>query len=103
MNTTDAKRAAIIWLGLRLSPVIDRALSRWSKLDDQPVIDPELFDWVPELEENWTMVRHELDQVLDDKSALPPMRLISRGWTELRILRRNESALKSRLAGEEEK
>ncbi len=85
MNTTDAKRAAIIWLGLRLSPVIDRALSRWSKLDDQPVIDPELFDWVPELEENWTMVRHELDQVLDDKSALPPLRLISPDHSRIAI------------------
>ena len=77
MNTTDAKRAAIIWLGLRFSPVIDRALSRWSELDDQPVIDPELFDWVPELEKNWTTVRDEVDQVLGDKSALPPLRLIS--------------------------
>ena len=73
----DAKRAAIIWVGLRLSPVIDRALSRWSELDDEPVIDPELFDWVPKLEDNWTTIRDEADQVLGDKSAMPPVRLIS--------------------------
>ncbi len=77
LNANDAKRAAIIWAGLHFSPVIDRALSRWSELDDQPVFDPELFDWVPELEKNWTTVRDELDQVLGDKSALPPLRLIS--------------------------
>ena len=77
MNAIDAKRAAIIWVGLRFSPVIDRVLSRWSELDDQPVFDPELFDWLPELEKNWTTVRDEWDHVLGDKSALPPLRLIS--------------------------
>ena len=85
MNAIDAKRAAIIWLGLRISPVIDRALSRWSKLDDQPVFDPELFDWVPELEKNWTTVRDEVDQVLSDKSALPPLRLISPDHSRIAI------------------
>ncbi len=85
MNAIDAKRAAIIWLGLRISPVIDRALSRWSKLDDQPVIDPELFDWVPELEKNWTTIRDEVDQVLSDKSALPPLRLISPDHSRIAI------------------
>ena len=61
MNAIDAKRTAIIWAGLRFSPVIDRVLSRWSELDDQPVFDPELFDWVPELEKNWTTVRRQED------------------------------------------
>jgi beta-hydroxylase len=77
MNAFDAKRAAIIWMGLRFSPLIDRALSRWSELNDQPVIDPGLFDWVPELEQNWMAIRNEADQILGDKSALPPLRLIS--------------------------
>ncbi len=77
MNTFDAKRAAIIWMGLRVSPLIDRALSRWSELDDDPVIDPEIFDWVPELERNWGAIRDEADQVLGDISATPPLRLIS--------------------------
>ena len=77
MNAFDAKRAAIIWMGLRLSPLIDRALSRWSKLDDQPLIDPALFDWVPEIEDNWSKIRDEADRVLGDQSAMPPVRLIS--------------------------
>ncbi len=77
MNAADAKRAAIIWMGLRISPFVDRAVSRWSELDDNPVIEPELFDWVPELEENWTAIRDEADQVLGDTSALLPVRLIS--------------------------
>lgn len=77
MNAFDAKRAAIIWMGLRLSPLIDRALSRWSELDDQPIIDPNLFDWVGELETNWRTIRDEADRVLGDESAMPPLRLIS--------------------------
>ncbi len=31
------------------------------------------------------MVRHELDQVLDDKSALPPLRLISPDHSRIAI------------------
>ncbi len=77
MKAFDAKRAAIIWMGLRVSPLIDRALTRWSKLEDQPVIDLEQFDWVPELEKNWEVIRDEADSVLDSKAATPPVRLIS--------------------------
>ena len=77
MNTFGARRAALIWMGLHFSPVIDRALSHWSELDDNPVIDPQRFDWVPELEAKWTTIRAEADRVLGDKSALAPMRAIS--------------------------
>jgi len=77
MGSFDAKRAAIIWTGLRLSPMIDRALARWSELDEQPIIDAARFPWVANLETNWQTIRDEADRILGDKSALPPLRLIS--------------------------
>ena len=72
-----SKRKAIIGAGLLLAPLIDRALSRWSLLEDRPVYDPSLFPWVARLEENWATIRDEADQVLGDRSALPPVRTIS--------------------------
>ncbi len=77
MDTSDPKRAAIIRAGLLLSPAIDRALARWSRLEDRPVFAPGVFDWAPLLERNWRAIRAEAEAVLGDERATPPLRAIS--------------------------
>lgn len=71
------KRKAIIQVGLSLSPLVDRALAKWSLLADQPVYDSSQFGWVSKLEENWLAIKAEAKNVLGDRSAMPPVRVIS--------------------------
>lgn len=74
----ERKRAAIIWLGLRLGPVLDAAMARFSTIGDAPVLDPALLPWVADLERNWRTIRVEADRVLLERDHIPPLRRISR-------------------------
>lgn len=77
VGVSNARRAAIIRAGLLLSPLVDRALVHWSRLDDQPVYDAHAFAWRPALEAAWPEIRAEADAVLGDPGAAPPLCLIS--------------------------
>ncbi len=73
----ERKRTAIIGLGLRVCPWIDRILVRYSQVGNPPVFDPAMFPWVADLERSWPSIRHEVDLVLKDRQAVPPARQIS--------------------------
>jgi aspartyl/asparaginyl beta-hydroxylase (cupin superfamily) len=45
--------------------------ARRSPIPDRPVLDISDFAWAQMLEENYTVIRHELDQVLKYREALP--------------------------------
>lgn len=77
MDFSDARRAAIIRAGLLLAPMVDRALVRWSRLEDRPVYDAGELAWVPALEAAWPQIRAEADAVVGDPRVMPPLRLIS--------------------------
>lgn len=74
----ERKRAAIIWLGLRLGPVLDAVLARFSAVGNPPILDPALLPWVAEIERNWRTIRTEADRVLRERARIPPLRRISR-------------------------
>lgn len=73
----ERTRAALIWTGLRLLPVIDRALTRFSALEERAVHANEQFPWLAGLEDNWQLIRAEADAVLRDLRTVPPVRAIS--------------------------
>ncbi len=64
-------------VGDRLLKLINRMLARQSVLPDQPFFDPADFPWVANLEENWKLIRAELDAVLAYRDALPNFQDIS--------------------------
>jgi beta-hydroxylase len=64
-------------VGERALRRVNRAIARGSVLPDQPFFDPADFPWVPRLEDNWRLIRAELDQVLTYRDALPNFQDIS--------------------------
>lgn len=68
-----------------LHPVFDHALYRqfermvgsFSKVGDRVFFETEQFPWAQSLEDNWQVIRQELDQVLEYADALPNFQDIS--------------------------
>jgi beta-hydroxylase len=58
-------------LGHLAMHTLDRVYGRFSKVGDRPVHDPHLFEWTSMLEDNWHVMREELDDVLQHREALP--------------------------------
>jgi beta-hydroxylase len=50
---------------------LERVLFRFSEVGHTEIVDPARFDWVPDLERNWRLIRQELDQVLRYRNDLP--------------------------------
>jgi len=50
---------------------LDSVYGYFSKVGDRPVHDPSIFDWVSPLENNWTVMREELDDILQYREVLP--------------------------------
>jgi beta-hydroxylase len=73
-----AKRRAFIKNhGRRLLQAIDRYLGRTSLVGDHPFFDADLFPYNRILEENWLVIRGELDQLLDHREHIPPFHEVS--------------------------
>lgn len=51
--------------------------ARYSKIPDQPVLDPALFDWTSEIAREWKAIRAEALSVYRQLDAIPPLRRIS--------------------------
>lgn len=58
-------------------PYIERLVPKYSLVGDSIFFSAEQFPWAHEFEENWTVIRQELDQVLQDVEALPNFQDIS--------------------------
>lgn len=56
---------------------IEKLIPRYSLIGDTPFFKREQFDWVPELEENWHLIRQELDEILKYRDHLPNFQDIS--------------------------
>lgn len=57
------------------------ALNRWgasySRIPDDPVLDPAVFDWTTEVGRHWTEIRDEALAIFRRVDAIPPLRRIS--------------------------
>ena len=52
-------------------------MGRQSLIGDQPIFDPSQFSYVPVLEDNWAVIRKELDAVLAEREKIPPFHVVS--------------------------
>ena len=50
---------------------LDGVYGHFSTVGDRPVHSPDLFEWTSMLEDNWTIMREELDDILQYREALP--------------------------------
>ncbi|MFO8100017.1 MAG: aspartyl/asparaginyl beta-hydroxylase domain-containing protein [Salinibacter sp.] len=58
-------------LGHKAIHALDGFYGRLSTVGDAPVHDPSTFGWTRRLEDNWTVMRDELDDILQYREALP--------------------------------
>lgn len=64
-------------LGKKLLWNLEKFISRYSLVANTPFLDPEQFSWKPVLEENWQVIRQDLDQLLQYADELPRFQDIS--------------------------
>ena len=56
---------------------IEKLMGKYSKVPTTPYLDPSQFEWTHRLEENWQVMRKELDEILKNKEAIPNFQEIS--------------------------
>lgn len=64
-------------IGANLLWKFEKIISRYSIIGDKPFFEREQFQWVPQLEANWKIVRQELDEILKYRDHLPNFQDIS--------------------------
>jgi aspartyl/asparaginyl beta-hydroxylase (cupin superfamily) len=72
-----------IAVGERVLVPIERFIARRSLVGDATFFPLERFPWVEQIEANWTVIREELERVLEDREALPNFQDISRDQLEI--------------------
>jgi beta-hydroxylase len=71
------KRPFLYRLGKRSRRHFDRFIARSSLISTEPVIDPAELAWTSDLEREWRTIRAELEVLLGDLKAVPPLRVMS--------------------------
>jgi beta-hydroxylase len=72
-----------IAVGERILAPIERFIGRRSLVGDATFFPPERFPWAAHIEQNWTVIRDELEHVLEDHEALPNFQDISKDQIEI--------------------
>ena len=73
----EFRRRLVIKYGRYLLQALDRFLGRQSLIGDAPVFEASWFPWVKTLEDNWRVIRAELDSVLKVREHVPAFHEIS--------------------------
>jgi|SRR5271165_4272678 len=72
-----------ITVGERVLAPVERFIGRRSLVGDATFLPLERFPWVAHVEQNWTVIREELESVLEDRAALPNFQEISKDQIEI--------------------
>lgn len=64
-------------IGKKLRHRVSAVVAHSSRVGDQPVYDPRLFDWLAEFEARWAEIRAELHDILAAEAAIPPLSALS--------------------------
>jgi aspartyl/asparaginyl beta-hydroxylase (cupin superfamily) len=64
-------------IGANLLWKFEKIIPRYSLIGDKPFFAREQFNWVPQLEANWEIIRKELDEILQYRDHLPNFQDIS--------------------------
>src|SRR2546422_419269 len=67
-----------VHVGERVLAPIERWIGRRSLVGDATFFPLERFPWVPQIEQNWTVIRDEVMGLLEDREALPNFQEISK-------------------------
>ena len=76
-RTKKKKRKMVKDLGGKVLWNLERVMTKFSKIPTTPFLDPYQFDWARMLENNWQVIREELDEILKQKDKLPRFQDIS--------------------------
>lgn len=76
-NFQQKFRNVIIETGEKLLRKLETLIARYSKIGDHTFFKSEDFEWVTNLEENWKIIRQELDTLLSDLDSIPNFQDIS--------------------------
>ena len=79
----DRTVAWTIAIGERVLGPVERFIGRRSLVGDATFFPVERFPWVAHIEENWEVIREELEAVLQDREALPNFQDISKDQIEI--------------------
>lgn len=63
--------------GGKLLRQLEKLIANASTVPNQPFYDPHMFDWVEKLENNWQVMREEVDEILRISDVLPSFQDIS--------------------------
>jgi ornithine lipid ester-linked acyl 2-hydroxylase len=72
-----------IAVGERVLAPVERFIGRRSLVGDATFFPLERFAWVQHIEDNWTVIRAEVEQLLEDQEALPNFQDISKDQIEI--------------------
>jgi aspartyl/asparaginyl beta-hydroxylase (cupin superfamily) len=75
--------ALTITVGERILAPIERFIGRRSLVGDATFFELERFPWVAHVEQSWTVIREEVEQLLEDQAALPSFQEISKDQIEI--------------------
>ena len=62
---------------------LEKAIADFSLIDNEYFFEPEDFPWTTQLEENWQLIRRELDSILESIDRLPSFHDISQDQYKL--------------------
>lgn len=71
------RRKRVKKAGKALIRAVSAFISSQSRIGAEPVFPSTVFPWLAEFEANWRLIRAELDQVLEERDALPTFHQIS--------------------------
>jgi aspartyl/asparaginyl beta-hydroxylase (cupin superfamily) len=72
-----------IAVGERILAPVERFIGKRSLVGEATFIGLERFPWVEHIEENWTVIREEVERLLEDREALPNFQDISKDQIEI--------------------
>jgi ornithine lipid ester-linked acyl 2-hydroxylase len=72
-----------IAVGERVLAPVERFIGRRSLVGDTTFFALERFPWVAHIQDNWTVIREETEQLLNDQAALPNFQEISKDQIEI--------------------
>ncbi len=72
-----------IAIGERILAPVERFIGRRSLVGDHTFFPDDSFPWVKHIEDNWTVIREEVDQLLEVQAELPNFQDISKDQIEI--------------------
>jgi beta-hydroxylase len=72
-----------IAVGEKILVPIERFIGKRSLVGDATFFEADRFEWIKRVEQNWPVIREELEAVLEDREALPNFQEISKDQIEI--------------------